>query len=188
MGAIEELTARGVNVNVTLLFSVERYEQVIEAYLRGLERRVAAGEPVAGISSVASFFVSRIDAKADAMLAPELAAARAGRDRQRPPSLTGAIWRASAASAGSRCNTHGATPAAPALGEHGNQGPRALRRPLRRAADCSRRDQHDAREDAARVRRPRRRRRTLRPDLGAANGVLAGAAAEDVTLRDHPRA
>src|SRR5215210_8992171 len=66
--AIEELTARGVNVNVTLLFSVKRYEQVIEAYLRGLERRVAAGQAVDGISSVASFFVSRIDVKADAVL------------------------------------------------------------------------------------------------------------------------
>ena len=70
VSAIEELTAAGVNVNVTLLFSVERYEEVIEAYLRGLERRLAAGEPIAGISSVASFFVSRVDAKADAALAP----------------------------------------------------------------------------------------------------------------------
>ena len=69
--AIEELTARGVNVNVTLLFSVERYDEVIEAYLRGLERRVAAGQPVDGIASVASFFVSRIDVKADAVLAPD---------------------------------------------------------------------------------------------------------------------
>ena len=69
VGAIEELTARGVNVNVTLLFSVQRYEEVIEAYLRGLERRVDAGLPVRGIASVASFFVSRIDAKADAVLA-----------------------------------------------------------------------------------------------------------------------
>ena len=69
--AIEQLTAAGVNVNVTLLFSVERYDEVIEAYLRGLERRVAAGEPVAGIASVASFFVSRVDAKADAALAPD---------------------------------------------------------------------------------------------------------------------
>jgi transaldolase len=68
VSAIEELTAAKVNVNVTLLFAVERYEDVIEAYLRGLERRVAAGEPVAGISSVASFFVSRVDAKADAAL------------------------------------------------------------------------------------------------------------------------
>ena len=70
VAAIEELTAAGVNVNVTLLFAVERYEEVIEAYLRGLERRVAAREPVTGISSVASFFVSRVDAKADAALGP----------------------------------------------------------------------------------------------------------------------
>jgi transaldolase len=70
VGAIEELTARGVNVNVTLLFSVARYDEVIEAYLRGLERRVAAGEPIDRLASVASFFVSRVDAKADAALAP----------------------------------------------------------------------------------------------------------------------
>jgi transaldolase len=66
--AIEELTAQGVNVNVTLLFSVTRYEQVIDAYVAGLERRVASGLPVDAISSVASFFVSRVDAKADALL------------------------------------------------------------------------------------------------------------------------
>jgi len=66
--AIEELTARGVNVNVTLLFSLSRYEQVIEAYIAGLERRLEAGERVDGIASVASFFVSRVDAKADAQL------------------------------------------------------------------------------------------------------------------------
>jgi transaldolase len=69
--AIEELTGRGVNVNVTLLFSVDRYEQVIDAYVAGLERRVARGEPVDGIASVASFFVSRVDAKADALLPAE---------------------------------------------------------------------------------------------------------------------
>ena len=66
--AIEELTRRGVNVNITLLFSVERYEQVIDAYLRGLSARADAGEPVDAISSVASFFLSRIDTKADAQL------------------------------------------------------------------------------------------------------------------------
>jgi transaldolase len=66
--AIEDLTAAGVNVNVTLLFSLGRYEEVIEAYERGLERRVAAGSPVDRIRSVASFFVSRVDAKADAVL------------------------------------------------------------------------------------------------------------------------
>jgi transaldolase len=66
--AIEELTARGINVNVTLLFSIARYEQVIDAYLTGLERRVSRGEPVDAIASVASFFVSRVDAKTDALL------------------------------------------------------------------------------------------------------------------------
>ncbi len=70
--AIEELTARGINVNVTLLFSVARYEQVIDAYLTGLERRVHAGESIAAMASVASFFVSRVDAKADAMLPRDL--------------------------------------------------------------------------------------------------------------------
>jgi transaldolase len=66
--AIEELTARGVNVNITLLFSVTRYEQVIDAYVAGLERRVAAGLRIDDVASVASFFVSRIDAKVDALL------------------------------------------------------------------------------------------------------------------------
>ena len=66
--AIEELTARGVNVNITLLFSLARYEQVIDAYLGGLERRAAAGERIDAISSVASFFVSRVDAKADPLV------------------------------------------------------------------------------------------------------------------------
>jgi transaldolase len=66
--AIEELTARGLNINVTLLFSVARYEQVIDAYIAGLERRLAEGQPVDTIASVASFFVSRLDTKADALL------------------------------------------------------------------------------------------------------------------------
>jgi transaldolase len=66
--AIEELTAHGVNVNITLLFSLARYEQVIDAYIAGLERRLEAGERVDAISSVASFFVSRVDAKADPLL------------------------------------------------------------------------------------------------------------------------
>jgi transaldolase len=71
IGAIQELTARGVNVNVTLLFSVERYEQVIDAYVAGLERRVSHGQPIDAIASVASFFVSRVDTKADAVLATD---------------------------------------------------------------------------------------------------------------------
>jgi transaldolase len=66
--AFEELTARGVNVNMTLLFSVERYREIAEAYVRGLQRRVDAGEPVDRAASVASFFVSRVDTKVDAAL------------------------------------------------------------------------------------------------------------------------
>lgn len=66
--AIEELTRRAVNVNVTLLFSIERYEQVIDAYIRGLTARAQAGEDVGMVASVASFFLSRIDAKLDPRL------------------------------------------------------------------------------------------------------------------------
>ena len=66
--AFEELTARGVNVNVTLLFAVERYRDVAEAYIKGLERRAQAGEPIDRAASVASFFVSRVDTKVDKAL------------------------------------------------------------------------------------------------------------------------
>jgi transaldolase len=66
--AFEELTARGVNVNVTLLFAEQRYREIAEAYLSGLQRRVEAGEPVDRAASVASFFVSRVDTKVDAEL------------------------------------------------------------------------------------------------------------------------
>jgi transaldolase len=68
LGAIEQLTRHGVNVNVTLLFATERYEQVIDAYLRGLSARAQDGQPLYTIASVASFFVSRIDSKIDAHL------------------------------------------------------------------------------------------------------------------------
>jgi transaldolase len=66
--AFEELTALGINVNVTLLFAVERYEEIAEAFLRGLERRVEAGESIDKSASVASFFVSRVDSKVDKAL------------------------------------------------------------------------------------------------------------------------
>jgi transaldolase len=68
--AIERLTAGGVSVNVTLLFSRRRYLQAVEAYLRGLERRAQQGRSIREIRSVASFFVSRVDAKADENLEP----------------------------------------------------------------------------------------------------------------------
>jgi transaldolase len=66
--AIEQLTRRGININVTLLFSIERYEEVIDAYLRGLTGRLEDGKPLEQIHSVASFFLSRIDTKVDNQL------------------------------------------------------------------------------------------------------------------------
>ena len=66
--AFEELTARGVNVNVTLLFGVPRYREIAQAWIRGLERRRADGHPVDRMASVASFFVSRVDTAVDAAL------------------------------------------------------------------------------------------------------------------------
>jgi transaldolase len=66
--AITRCVADGISVNVTLLFSVERYAEVIEAWLAGLEQRLSRGEPLAPVASVASFFVSRVDGKVDALL------------------------------------------------------------------------------------------------------------------------
>lgn len=66
--AFEELIAEGISVNVTLIFAVEVYVQVVEAYLRGLEKRIAKGGAVNRVASVASFFVSRIDTAVDKKL------------------------------------------------------------------------------------------------------------------------
>jgi transaldolase len=73
--AIEELISEGISVNVTLIFSVDVYAQVVEAYLKGLEKRVAHGGAVNRVASVASFFVSRIDTAVDKKL-EEIAKAR----------------------------------------------------------------------------------------------------------------
>jgi transaldolase len=68
LGAIEECIARGRSINVTLIFSLERYREVAEAYIRGLERLVEAGGDPKPVASVASFFVSRVDTEADKRL------------------------------------------------------------------------------------------------------------------------
>jgi len=66
--AIRTLIAEGINVNVTLIFALEMYERVMEAYLAGLHERARRGENLAGVSSVASFFVSRVDTLVDKLL------------------------------------------------------------------------------------------------------------------------
>ena len=68
LGAIEDMIAVGKNINVTLIFSLQRYAEVVEAYVRGLERLVASGGDPAKVASVASFFVSRVDTEADRRL------------------------------------------------------------------------------------------------------------------------
>ncbi len=72
--AIEQLIGEGINVNVTLMFSMKHYDDVAEAYIRGMERRLKAGQPLARIGSVASFFVSRVDTLADKRLDEKLKA------------------------------------------------------------------------------------------------------------------
>jgi len=66
--AIEESIAVGISINITLIFSLSRYSEVIEAYLRGVERLIAAGGDPMTVASVASFFVSRVDTEADKRL------------------------------------------------------------------------------------------------------------------------
>ncbi|HLA85410.1 MAG TPA: transaldolase [Thermoguttaceae bacterium] len=78
--AIEQLICEGINVNVTLLFSLERYRRSAEAYLAGLRRRVSRGKPLDRIASVASFFLSRIDTAIDPMLEQFLSAGGAKAD------------------------------------------------------------------------------------------------------------
>src|SRR4029077_19576983 len=68
LGAIEDCIAKGRSINVTLIFSLARYAAVVEAYIRGLERLVAAGGDPGSVLSVASFFVSRVDTEADRRL------------------------------------------------------------------------------------------------------------------------
>jgi transaldolase len=68
LAAIEDCIAKGKSINVTLIFSLQRYREVVEAYLRGLERLVASGGDPAKVHSVASFFVSRVDTEADKQL------------------------------------------------------------------------------------------------------------------------
>ena len=72
--AIETMLYEGVNINITLLFSIASYEAVAQAYLRAMERRVAEGKPIRNIASVASFFLSRIDVLVDQLLEQKQAA------------------------------------------------------------------------------------------------------------------
>src|SRR4051794_11110791 len=85
--AIETALSEGININITLLFSLRGYEAVMEAFLRAMERRAAAGQPLDRIASVASFFVSRVDSAVDAEL--EKIVAEGGPNAEKAKSVMG---------------------------------------------------------------------------------------------------
>lgn len=87
--AIEAMLAEGININITLLFSLEGYERVMEAYLKGLERRLEQGGALERIASVASFFVSRVDSAVDAQLEEKLGATSDAGEQARIRALFG---------------------------------------------------------------------------------------------------
>ena len=86
--AIEELTSAGVNVNITLLFSIERFKEVAESYIRGLEQRLKNKKQINEITSVASFFVSRVDTLVDKVLEQRIASS-SGEEKNRLTALLG---------------------------------------------------------------------------------------------------
>ena len=94
--AIRKCLAEGININITLLFSVARYREVIEAYLSAMEERVAAGKPVDKIRSVASFFVSRVDTNADKKLDAKARETRSETEKQKAKELRGKLGIANA--------------------------------------------------------------------------------------------
>jgi len=89
--AIEQVLARGINVNITLLFSVQDYEAVANAYIRALERRLAEGKPLDRIASVASFFLSRIDVLVDELLRHRVRPSALGKEAMLAEELSGKV-------------------------------------------------------------------------------------------------
>ena len=89
--AIEECLYQGININITLLFSIQAYEQVAFAYIRALERRGAEGKPIDRVASVASFFVSRIDTLADRLIQDRIKTTSDPAEKAKLESLLGKV-------------------------------------------------------------------------------------------------
>ncbi len=124
--AVEELIASGVNVNITLLFSIAQYEAVANAYIAGLERRERAGEPLYSVASVASFFVSRIDTAVDAQLEARMSNAANEAERAQLRGLAGKTAIANAKVAYQRFNGLFSGPRWQRLAEQGARPQRLL--------------------------------------------------------------
>jgi transketolase len=89
--AIEQALFEGININITLLFSIERYEKVAEAYLKALERRLETGQPLHNVASVASFFLSRIDVLVDQVINHRILPGKTGHLQTGPKTLLGKV-------------------------------------------------------------------------------------------------
>ena len=124
--AITEVIGSGINVNVTLLFSVAAYEGVVEAYLAGLEQLAALGGDLAGVASVASFFISRIDAAVDAILGKRIKSAANPAEAARCQGLLGKAAIANAKVAYARYGQLFRGPRWDALSARGAQAQRLL--------------------------------------------------------------
>ena len=150
--AIEEAIFAGIPINVTLLFSREQYMSAAEAFLRGIERRIEAGlKPAVG--SVGSVFISRWDSavmgKVPDSLRDQLGIAIAKRTYKAYRAVTCLPPLAA------RFQRRGASPTAP-MGQHGNQGPQGVGRPLHQGPRCALHGEHDA---GGYLESPRRSRR-----------------------------
>ena len=175
--AIRQLIADGINTNVTLVFSLDSYRQVMEAYISGMEELVANGGDPSSVASVASFFVSRVDTAVDALLHERIRGGAAG--------LRPLLGKAAIANAPQglcplppylrpgpiRGPTGPRRPrAAPPVGQHQHQGPSLPRHPLRRFSYRPRHRQHHAAGHRHRRPGPRpprrhpRRQRKRRPE------------------------
>ncbi len=150
--AIEEAIFAGVPVNVTLLFSREHYLAAADAFLRGIERRIAAGLH-ADVGSVASLFISRWDAAVAGKI-PE-ALTQPARHRHREAHVQG-VRRPPGFATLAACLQRRRPPAAPPVGQHGDQGPQGIRRPVHQGPRCAVHGEHDAGRHLESARRSRR--------------------------------
>ena len=124
--AIQQCLEEGININITLLFAQERYEEVANAYVAALERRQQEGKPIDRIGSVASFFVSRIDTLVDKQLEAKLTEAGSAADREKIANLQGKVAIANAKAAYEKFKAIFSTPRFQALAARGARVQRVL--------------------------------------------------------------
>ena len=172
--AFQQLISEGININVTLLFSQEVYQQVAEAYVAGLEKFVAGGGDPSKIASVASFFISRIDSAVDSLLAARLATSKDPRQQEQLKNLEGKVAIANGKLAYraipedlchralEEAGGGGRSDPARAVGEHQHEESEVQRRDVRRGTNRSGHGQHRAPGHARRL--PRSRPSPQQPD------------------------